>query len=840
MKPPFKSMLTSILARGVLLLLATFGSMAIAPDAAAQQTQASSSEGHAICGAMDLRTGKYMGACGFSKAKYTGKAVGKCPQGSFFDIGTWSCFTCPRGFNRTGNAVDTPLACSKEVPAQYKRATRVSGHKSCPAGSVKDGRNGGECWSCPAGYGRTMSAVNEWDACGKAFAPARRAEFIDRVCPEGTITDANGSCYTCPQGFRRTAAAVTGHNACFRNELLQAANKEAALTCKAGDHFDFVDGGTCWSCPENSVRSASGVKTNQACEFLTMRWEPAKRTPNGLFGLPGAHEIVAQVIKERTLIDEGITNYISAARLNKTKADELKNKAWKLILTEPEDSAILKAAVYNHVFNVIKRGAKTKPERDMLNYMSVYVQQSRLLVAREMQNVWLSWKRGLEVVRPGMSTGLNPSDIGVRPPQMEDQVSDIMLLAPGAAVVVAYAGLGGALVASTSIAKAVGAVGQAIFPYLVEGMAKTAGTAVTTGSIASTSMMFLAPTMAILAVSVVVASVGTDIALDQIKQESIVTEALAGAKKPVNLARLLLTDNGRTEVLMNWGLMTQESIKPHAAKWAHLMTGAPAPQRGSIADIIAAGIPTNINLPQILLSDGKTVVNATSTTANKSTKWVKIGGKATDVAVGSDGTAYVIGVKKISAKGGFEIFKLAKTDRKWTKIKGAASRIAVMGTQAWVVTLDGQIFSESGPNKWQKIPGPAAQDIGASAKGVWIVDMNNKIHKREGTAWKSVPGFATRIDIDQDGRPWALSRKDTIFVHDNKEKWQKIPGNAIDVAADIPGATVAIGKNGKTFVYNIGKKNWDTISSDNADIAVGAGGGQVWRLTKTNEIYRQE
>ncbi len=130
MRISFKSVLSPILARGALLTLVAFAGMASPSDATAQQTQAAFSGGHAICGGLDLRTGKVLDPCGFEKAKYTGKAVGKCPQGSFFDIGTWACFTCPRGYNRTGFAVDTPQACSKQVRAEYKYAKRLGSHKS--------------------------------------------------------------------------------------------------------------------------------------------------------------------------------------------------------------------------------------------------------------------------------------------------------------------------------------------------------------------------------------------------------------------------------------------------------------------------------------------------------------------------------------------------------------------------------------------------------------------------------------------------------------------------------------------------------------------------------------
>ncbi|WP_316979440.1 tectonin domain-containing protein [Shumkonia mesophila] len=830
MNIPFKSALRTFLARGALLVLATFGVTASVSDAAAVQTQAAFSEGHALCGAMDLRTGQVLGACGFAKATKTGKAVGKCPQGSFFDIGTWSCFSCPSGFNRTGFAVDTPMACSKEISPQYQRATRVSGQKSCPAGSFKDGRNGGECWSCPSGYGRTLSAVDAWDACGKFAETARRAEFIDRVCAEGTFSDPNGGCYTCPAGYRRTAAAVTAQNACFRNELLKAATKEAALTCKAGEHFDFVDGGTCWSCPEGSTRSVSGVKTNNACEYTNMRWESAKRTPNGLFALPGAHEIAAQVVLERTRIDAAIAKFSSESKLNKTKNDELTTKAWDLIKTEPETSPILKAAVYDHVFEVIKNGAKTKAERDLLSYMADYVQQSRLLAASEMQKVWQSWVRGRQALTASRGNNLvNAYDTGVAPPDMAGLVGDVMLLGPGAAVVMSFIGASTAEAISPAVAQLTARFAMAIFPHRFRDATAAAVTAARTGTTAATSASsagigaFGGPLIILTATSIL-ASIATDIALEQNKQEAIVNDALQIAQRPVNLARLLLTEEGRTEVASNWTLMTQEPYKPNARTWAALMPQTQqAPAGGNAAQTPA------------LVGD-RVVVNAPSgAVAQGASKWVKIDGAARDVAIGSDGTAYVIGTTQEGS--GYQIFKRAKTATTWSKLSGAATRIAVFGTQAWVVNSKGMIFAQSGTG-WKKVPGPAAQDIGASAKGVWIIGVDGKIHQRAGNGWQHVPGNAQRIDIDRDGRPWVVNEQGNIFVHNNNLQWDRLPGAAVDVAVDAPGAAQVVGSDGKVYVFNGTKLNWDPVSQDTDAQAIGAGDGQVWRLTKTNDIYR--
>jgi len=538
-----------------------------------------------------------------------------------------------------------------------------------------------------------------------------------------------------------------------------------------------------------------------------------------LFDLPGAHEIAAEVIQGRTRIEAIITKFIAENNLNKTKADEFETDAWALIKTEPESSPILKAAVYDHVVDVIKRGPKTQPERDLTEYLAVYVQQSRKLAATEMQKVWESWIQGREALTASRGNNMvNAYDTGVAPPDMLDMIGDVMTLAPGAAIAMTFYGATTLEAMSPAVAELTAKFAMNILPYRFRDATAAAATAARTGTTAAASSAsagigaFAGP-LVILTATSILATMATDNALAQNKQEAIVNDALQVAQRPVNPQRLLLTDKGRTEVASNWALMTQELTKPQTRLWAKLL---PEPQQ-------------KIDLGPIVIEGDAVVFEAANASG-----WAKMEGNATDVAIGSDGTIYAIGVTKVP--GGFEIFKRAKTDKRWSKVKGAGTRIAVMDTQAWIINSAGNIFSLSG-SKWARVPGPAAQDIGASPKGVWIIGKDEKIYQRVGNDWTPVSGAAQRIDIDQDGRPWVVSKQGDIYVHDNTLKWVKQPGSAVDVAADIPGQTLVIGKDGKVYVYNMAKKNWDPVSNHKDTQGIGAGGGQVWRLTTKNDMY---
>jgi hypothetical protein len=59
-----------------------------------------------ICGGANQKK------CDSKPAEFTSAALGKCPKGSFFDIGKWQCWSCPAGFSRSLAAVDSDRACS--------------------------------------------------------------------------------------------------------------------------------------------------------------------------------------------------------------------------------------------------------------------------------------------------------------------------------------------------------------------------------------------------------------------------------------------------------------------------------------------------------------------------------------------------------------------------------------------------------------------------------------------------------------------------------------------------------------------------------------------------------
>jgi len=118
----------------------------------------------------------------------------------------WSC----NGWRRTAHHVNSGKACVRNISAKMYRAKRHgSVNNPKPKGAFSDPRKGGEYWSCPAGYKRTVVPVTSGKACVKVIAPTvRKAKATYRGkmgCAKGAFK--NGlypECYRCPKGYGRS------------------------------------------------------------------------------------------------------------------------------------------------------------------------------------------------------------------------------------------------------------------------------------------------------------------------------------------------------------------------------------------------------------------------------------------------------------------------------------------------------------------------------------------------------------------------------------------------------------------------------------------------------------
>lgn len=173
-----------------------------------------------------------------AKAKFVGKpnCESKYPAGKgqgpgFRHLLTKSCYSCPAGYTRTIFPIKAKNACERIVKAKSlwkKAAYRGKLLKAKPKGAFLDPRNGGEYWSCPAGTHRTvLHSVASAKAC------ERRARTVYAKAPK----------------YRK--------------------NSRVAQGCPKGKFWDVKGGngllGACYSCPGGYKRTTSAVDSSKAC-----------------------------------------------------------------------------------------------------------------------------------------------------------------------------------------------------------------------------------------------------------------------------------------------------------------------------------------------------------------------------------------------------------------------------------------------------------------------------------------------------------------------------------------------------------------------------------------------
>ncbi len=838
-------------------LLAVFGLVVMfsaSADAANGRYTQSDWTGEPVCGGVNLQTGKKTPLCGFAKATYQSKAKQSCSGGAFFDRSTWSCYSCPAGYSRTGNHVTDAASCSKAVPQQFRRATYDSKFNNCPAGSFFDLRNGGECWRCPAGYNRTAAAVDKWNACGKAFAKERSAELVATVCPLGTFGDSRngGECWACPAGFLRTSLPVNGARACYRTEILVAAERSDSSPCKEGEQFDGINGGTCWRCPAGATRSVFHVNGPKACELRNIEWKSAVREEKSLFHIPGGRAVTQAVISQRTLIEKTSNYYAKTEKLDpaKTLARE-----WERIQKNPHLSPVLIGSVYAYVMDLIKKGPKTKDERDLLAYFAKYIQDTRRMHAIQIRDVYASWK-GLNLDRLAQSGASGAFYIGFKPPELDKIATAVMGLTGGSMMIsgFAMAGMGGVSYAAFQ-GTALQPFFQSIMPYAFTTLTTKMGEPVpfviteslktafsSAGAVAGTTGPVL-----ILTGAIIVAVMGIDVFSQNVQKEAKIEDALLISKQPVNLKRLLLSEVGMGELLSNWSVMTQGTKAPQIPFTnvnPNFMPQGPitvqgvniTPSQVNAANTIVPVVDQSIQAVDLSGS-------ADSRGPVKSSNWQKVNGAAHDVAIGSDGTVYIIGTRQNPR--GFVVLRRPKgTKSSWSPLNSpGAVRVAANGDKAWVVNNLGQVFEQQGPGFQARQTPTKAVDIGASAKGVWMAGQNKVVYQFDNGRWLPVTGVkAVRVEVDWDGRPLVINDKGEVLVHVGGTNWKKIGGapTATDLAVDMPGGIRIVGTDGNIYAYTSQSKKWTPIAQSGNFAGIGVGGGQIWAVDKGARIYRHK
>ncbi len=156
---------------------------------------------------------------------------------------------------------------------------------------------------------------------------------------------------------------------------------------------------------------------------------------------------------------------------------------------------------------------------------------------------------------------------------------------------------------------------------------------------------------------------------------------------------------------------------------------------------------------------------ATFATNTASAHFRLLPGTATNISVGANGTAWVIGTTPIN--GNYGIYQWNGTA--WTAVPGVAVTIAVgPNGDPWVINASHHIYHRVGTT-WIQAPG-SATDISVGANGaVWVIGTiptngNYGIYQWNGTTWTAVPGVAVTIAVGPNGDPWVINASHHIYT----------------------------------------------------------------------------
>tara|TARA_R110001592_G_scaffold108135_3_gene302496 strand:+ start:3660 stop:6668 length:3009 start_codon:yes stop_codon:yes gene_type:complete len=803
-----------------------------------------------------------------------------CKPGQFHDV--WdggACWQCPAGFTRNGNHVNGTNACSRLVVGNSKPATR-RGLGICPAGLITDPQNNGECWRCPEEYDRVLAhPISAPNACettpGLVFS---RATFVTPL--------------TCPAGQDFDFFAVD--NTLFNK--LKAAGLTAPKAKAAPDRA------SCWKCPDNHKRTFAPVYNHDACQGETTEWYSAPFGEPGMFRLDGATDVVLEIMRDdRKLVDEAIKEFVNLCALNTAdaeaaaacKRDPAKEMAnmWKDLIDKPDESPILISMLLGRIglaatAGVLKPDADVRPvtaaDKRLMKGFADYVQKRRIYVADEGMKAFDAWRASVKYWEDFISsnstsslsaankgpdlTNAKPIEETQPPPDWHQMVEAAMIGSVTAGAVLA----GGAIVATFSIPK----LSKKILPYAAkraesairkskvdkaigEGIEKVVAKTTQTvakkaASKAATQVLKLlkAAGPAFVIAVVIEVFVETVTKMDEYGKtdRGHLLTMQAHARQPVDLRREFLSTEGQQAMEGYWVMAVSGISDPDALTWSKIKAYA----AGQTPETDKLKLPTSGTTTVIdggsqpVTSIPKPSNNELAGLSLDNLQWEQISGRAHDIAVATDGTAWVIGDNKLP--GGRGIYFRGPKDKDWGSLPGGAVRIAVVDTTPWLVNDGGIAFERTGTT-WANRPVLAggkimkAVDVGASAKGVWAVAEPTKqgshaVYRWTGKQWtRDQSAWGTRITVDRDGNPWLTNAAGQIFALING-KWQPFNGTAQDIAVDGFGAPAVVDAKGKVQIFNPATNNW--VATDRDGTAVAIGGGKIWHLGPKTEVYRQK
>jgi hypothetical protein len=295
----------------------------------------------------------------------------------------------------------------------------------------------------------------------------------------------------------------------------------------------------------------------------------------------------------------------------------------------------------------------------------------------------------------------------------------------------------------------------------------------------------------------------------------ILETKLATAKQPIDLSRLMATEEGADLIESEWT----------TAMGGEAMPKAPLATYAALAKEAAKG-PSVTPAAARIKADGMAA----------SAVWTQLPGEALDVGASAN-ALWVVGTNPVP--GGYGLHRW--DGKTFVPASGGALRIDLdPNGNPWVVNNAGQIFRWTG-SAWVLLPGEKAQDIGVGANGTaWYVGGAKvaggySVFRWNAAAnkWDAMPGGGVRIDVDPQGNAWMVNDANQIFRWTGSG-WAGVPGKARDIGIGPDGSVFVVGDNGtvhkwdgKTWIMRDGILNEITVGPGGIPVGINAS-KQIW------------
>lgn len=804
--------------------------------------------GAPVCGG--YWNGKLQPKCPPSPATFVAEAVGVCPAGSFVDIGAGGCFTCPDGFNRTGDAVTSATACSKlDSSVALRQMSAKFAGSLCPAGSFFDPIHGGQCYSCPAGYKRSAAHIDAPNACfipaGERFARAKRTlrTIWPHDCKGGSFHDAwdGGGCWTCPAGYRRTGNHIADANACVQSisEQQARATLQGKAECKTGEFLDLRNGFECWSCPTGTYRTVHPVNGNQACEQRA-GVQLSKAVQVSAFSCP-ADTFLDLISSKEPIVRQRIEKQIVETGKRVSYGNSAGGTCWTCPPGYIRD-------IYHVAGNAACKTSSIKWQPAPYTQPGLF----GLAGANEVARAVISDGRELETLIAALAKDTN-TPLEVTRKNVYDEIAH----APQASAILSIAVYKRIVATVQNPAQAtpdekrlVASFAEAIRLYRIF----VAQNALDMYDQWSEALMRQA------------ADAAQKAGPSSIEQQRLNQLAFKGGEVPPEFKEIaveLTAANVLAPMAMQSFLIASKTmptlrnaIFPSARKSSAIANQLGKASQEAVERMTGAAVK---NLSEKVASKAASkVLNQILGASMKAGPQIVIGIMIESMTAVIEFYATVVEARPklvadlAGAKQPVDMLRELNADENWLFSQWAM----VLGSGEWApdnqstfAQLAGASAAKTAPTPvnapkvWLQMPG-AATDIGMGANTLWSIGTQAtqggfSIYRWDGKNWVDMKGAGVKLDVDNKGFAWAITDKDEIYRYNNSG-WTKLSGLAKDIGIGSDGSAWIIGSgatNGGFEIFKFNNGNWIKIPGGGVRIDVDPK-GNAWVISKDGDVFR--